>query len=577
MIVAENVSYRYGSTGEGRPALDGINLSVDDGAFIAVLGPNGSGKSTLGRCLNGLIRPDRGRVVVDGLDTADVSAGWEIHRRVGMVFQNPDNQIVSTTVERELAFGLENLGLSSADIRGRVEWALDRFHLSQMRTHPPHRLSGGQKQRLAIAAVTAMRPRYLVCDEPTALLDPQGRAEILALIARLRRDFRMAVVYITQYPEEAVEADRLVVMAEGRVVDEGPPARIFCQTERLSRYRLKPPLAVRIADGLRARRLDIPPDVMRPDHLYAALRRWRPSDVRIPASPPGPAVLRKPAVEFQGVHYTYQPDTVLASTALRGIDFRVYEGERVALIGPNGSGKSTLVQHVNGLLSPTAGRVAVDGMDLSARSVDLKAIRQRIGVIFQFPETQLFEETVFDDVAFGPRNTGAPEQDIRDRVAWALRQMRLDVETYAARLPFSLSGGEQRRVAIAGILAMRPRMLALDEPTAGLDPQGVELIEAMLDAFHAAGGTVMLISHDMDLVGRMADRVVVLDQGRVVADGPPAAILTDTALLASRGLRRPALVELLAGIREMGYPVRTAIFDVEATVEEIASGLTADG
>lgn len=576
MIIVEDVVYRYDPLSEhAPPALAGVSLAIPDGTFLAVIGPNGSGKSTLGRCLNGLLRPTHGRVVVDGLDTAHHATEWDVRRRVGMMFQNPDNQLVSTTVEREIAFGLENLGLPTPDIRDRVDWALDRFHLAPYRLHPPHRLSGGQKQRLAIAAVVAMRPRHLVCDEPTTLLDPHGRQDVFALIARLCHDDGMTVVYITQFPDEAADADRVVLMAGGRVVEDRPPGALFCQTSLLTRHGLSVPLAAQVGSALRARGVPIPSDVIRPAGLLDALHRWPPVSV----APPQQATDRKPSlsspalarpqVELSGVTHVYQAGTALASTALNGIDLRVAPGECVALIGPNGSGKSTLIQHLNGLLHPTSGRVMIDGTDLRSRGVDLRAIRQRVGLVFQFPEAQLFEETVYDDVAFGPRNAGLPEAEVSRRVREALDLVELDLSGYASRLPFSLSGGEKRRVAIAGVLAMQPRLLALDEPTAGLDPRGVRQMEGILKGLHGSGGTIVLISHDMDLVGRLAERVVVLDRGRVIADDRPETIFTDDSLLASVDLGAPGLVRLLTALRHAGYPVNTAVFDVETAAEEI--------
>ena len=573
MIVVEDVQYRYESTTEGIPsALNDVTLTIPEGEFLAIIGPNGSGKSTLGYCLNGLLQPTHGRVTVDDLETTDTEHLWEIHHRVGMIFQNPDNQLVSTTVERELAFGLENLGIPSCEIRERVTWALDRFHLTSYRTYPPHRLSGGQKQQVAIAAVVAMQPRYLVCDEPTALLDPQGRKDILSLITRLRHDHRMTIVYITQFPDEAAETDRVVLMADGRIVGDGPPATLLTHSERVASCGVGVPLAVRLAEALRTRGVAVPAGVLLPEQLVTAIRQWQPepgNDLSPVNAPASSGTCTPPCIEMRGVTHTYQPGTVLASSALNGIDLQVTDGECVALIGPNGSGKSTLIQHLNGLLTPTTGEVLIDGKNLAAPSTHLKTIRQQVGLVFQFPEAQLFEETVFDDVAFGPRNMGIENEEMHDRVNRALEHVGLDPDVYASRVPLSLSGGEKRRAAIAGILAMRPRMLALDEPTAGLDDQGVRQVEKILCDFHASGGTVVIISHNMDLVARLADRIVVMHEGRIIADDSPEILFAGDDLLQSLGLDCPGVVKILTALHEAGYPVRTAIFEVEEAAMEI--------
>jgi energy-coupling factor transport system ATP-binding protein len=574
VIVVEDVHYRYeADVPEAPAALNGVHLAIAEGAFLAVMGPNGSGKTTLGRCLNGLIRPTRGRVTVDGLDTADVRHAWTIYQRVGMIFQNPDNQLVSTTVERELAFGLENLGVPSQDIRDRVAWALDRFRLASYRLYPPHRLSGGQKQRLAIAAVVLMQPRYLVCDEPTTLLDPSGRSDILSLIATLRHDHGMGIVYITQIPEEAVKADRVVLMSEGRMVAADTPARVFRDTERLRSLGLEPPLAGQLAEALRKRGFPVDPDVLCPDALVAAITRRAPA-AGVAAEPPDALPSPHPApgssrIVLQDVRYTYQPGTVLAASALRGVTLRVGAGECVALTGANGSGKSTLIQHLNGLLFPASGTVQIDGVTLEERKTDLRSIRQRVGLVFQFPEAQLFEETVFDDVAFGPRNMGMAEETLHDRVYRALERVYLDPDRYAGRHPLFLSGGEKRRVALAGVLVMEPDILALDEPAAGLDPRGARHIESILRAFHAAGGTVVVISHDMDMAARLSDRVIVLNAGEIVADAPPRCLFADASRLAALSLDCPGLVRILRALRAAGFPVSPVCFEVEAAADAI--------
>ncbi len=637
MIVAEDVSFSYHlPSGDEVPTLNGLSVEIGDSGSLAVIGPNGSGKSTLARCLNGLIVPRSGRVLVDGLDTADPENKWPIHQRAGMIFQNPDNQLVSTTVEREVAFGLENLGLPSPEIHDRVAWVLKRFNLEKYRQYPPHRLSGGEKQRLAIAAVTSMRPRYLICDEPTSSLDPGDRRDILDLLLSIVEEYRLSVVFITQSPEEAVRMDRVALVVDGNVAAEGTPAEVYRESGLLAAHGLDAPLAKRLADGLRTRGVAVPAGIDHPEPLVQWLADRAPEapDSRgasdSPGAPDSPGVFVSPGVfdspgvsdspgapgspgapessmprrrdgtppiiAFDRVCHTYSPGTSLEIPALRDVTVRVFPGECVALTGPNGSGKSTMVQHLNRLLKADTGTVRVEGADVSSPETDLRKLRQKVGLVFQFPEAQLFEETVFDDVAFGPRQTGVAASDIQAVVHRALERVGLDPGRFSHRHPLTLSGGEKRRAAIAGILAMEPSVLALDEPTSGLDPHSVRQVEAIFRASKAKGTTLFLITHDMDLISRLADRILVMENGGIAEDTTPIRLFAreDCAGEGTRarqgrqgredgagnGTRarpgRPGLCDLLAAVDEAGIPVDTACFDLEEAADMIHAFLFND-
>lgn len=257
--------------GASRPSLDGVNLAIEEGETVAVAGPSGSGKTCLLRLLNALLLPTAGTVTVDGMDTRDDGSIWEIRRRVGLVFQNPDDQIVSTTVERELAFGMENLGLDREEMRTRIESLLSMLRLGPLRDRPPHRLSGGEKQRVAVAAVLAMLPRHLLLDEPTSLLDASGRADLWSLLAELRERERRTVIHVTQFPEEIAYADRAVVLVEGRVVFDGAPCELFADGSGAEAWGLKPPPAVGLANALRAAGRSIPDGILTMGALVASL------------------------------------------------------------------------------------------------------------------------------------------------------------------------------------------------------------------------------------------------------------------------------------------------------------------
>ncbi|MCY3712861.1 MAG: energy-coupling factor transporter ATPase [Gemmatimonadetes bacterium] len=590
MIVVEDVSFNYHlPTGDEVPTLKGLSLEIGDSGSLAVIGPNGSGKSTLARCLNGLIVPRTGRVLVDGRDTADPENKWPVHQRAGMIFQNPDNQLVSTTVEREVAFGLENLGLPSQEIHDRVAWALGRFNLEKYRQYPPHKLSGGEKQRLAIAAVASMRPRYLICDEPTSSLDPGDRRDILDLLLSIVEEYRLSVVFITQSPEEAVRMDRIALVVDGDIAAEGTPEEIYQESARLAAHGLDAPLAKRLADTLRTCGVAVPTDIVRSESLVRWLagraqesppsqgREGTPLDDVHSASPapdanPAVSPSMPPIIAFDQVCHIYSPGTSLEIPALRDVTVRVMPGECVALTGPNGSGKSTMIQHLNRLLKADSGSVRVEGADVSSPKTDLRKLRQKVGLVFQFPEAQLFEETVFDDVAFGPRQTGVAASEIPNLVNRALEQVGLDPGRFSHRHPLSLSGGEKRRAAIAGILAMEPSVLALDEPTSGLDPHSVRQVEAIFRTCKAKGTTLFLITHDMDLISRLADRILVMENGGIAADTTPVRLFAGKDGVTGR----PGLCDLLAAACEAGIPVDSACFELEEAANMIRACLFND-
>ena len=273
MIRFSDVTLTYGAS--GTPALRGVDLSIEAGESVAVVGPSGSGKTSLLRMMNALLVPTSGRVTVDGLVTSDPSSVWEVRRRVGLIFQNPDNQLVSTTVERELAFGMENLGLAPAEIRGRVEETLVRFRLQELRDRAPHRLSGGEKQRVAIAAVLAMRPSCLLLDEPTSLLDAAGRRDVWGMLKELRADSSRTVVHVTQFPDEIGLSSRVLVVFGGRVVFDSTPARLFELGEGLGAWSLRRPATMEIARELSDAGFAIPDGVATLDDLVDALMRSR--------------------------------------------------------------------------------------------------------------------------------------------------------------------------------------------------------------------------------------------------------------------------------------------------------------
>ncbi|MCS7283261.1 MAG: energy-coupling factor transporter ATPase [Anaerolineae bacterium] len=275
-------------------------------------------------------------------------------------------------------------------------------------------------------------------------------------------------------------------------------------------------------------------------------------------------------IRVECLTHIYAPGTPAERFALREISLEIEPGERVGILGPTGSGKSTLVQHIAGLLKPTVGQVLLDGVPAHAPTAEARARRRRVGLAFQYPEQQIFETTVFREVAFGPRNLGLNGEEVTRRVRWALETVGLDPEAFGARTPFALSGGEMRRVALASVLALLPRVLILDEPTAGLDPRGREDLLARLDAWQReTGATLVVVSHHLDEVARLVERVVVLQEGRVVADGPARALLGDGNLWRSLGLAPPPEVALLEALQQLGWPIPPECWPREELAREI--------
>jgi energy-coupling factor transporter ATPase len=584
MIELKDISFQYQSAEDGERdaralrsilALDHVSLKFKEGESVAVIGSNGSGKTTLAKLLNALILPDRGEVWVDGLCTSDKDSQKTIRQKVGMVFQNPDNQIISTSVEREIAFGLENLALPYQEIHHKVQRALKFFNLEKYRNHPPHKLSGGEKQKVALAAVLSMQPRYLVLDEPTSLLDPVGRKEILSLISMLSEERNTVVIHITQFPEEAVVADRIVVMHQGRVVLDGSPLQVFKQKEKLREIGLDIPFPMRIASGLKRKGWSISEDCLILDDLVNQIAGIVKScDMRFKKVAPVDrrrTTDNKPSqISINQVSYLYDQALPTARKALDQISLEIKRGEFIGLVGPTGSGKSTLVQHLNALLTPTYGEVLVDGENTTEKTTDMKKLRQKVGLVFQFPELQLFEETVYKDIAFGPRNLGLAEQEIDTHVRESMQKVGLDFKHFAHRSPFALSGGEQRKVAVAGILAMRPEMLVLDEPTCGLDAKSTRDIEKLLQELNSSGVTIILISHNMDLIARLAHKIILLDKGRLLNSCDKEEFFKDAERIRSVGLDLPCIVELARSIKEKVVQLGGQVFSDDALIDMLS-------
>ena len=600
MISCKDISFSY----DGKvPTLSGITLDIADGEFLCILGGNGSGKSTLAKHLNALLTPDSGSVEVDGLNTSDPQLVYDVRSRVGMVFQNPDDQLVATLVENDIAFGPENLGVPTDELSKRVSEALVNVGLMGFEHHETHALSGGQKQRVAIAGALAMHPEVLILDEASSMLDPRGRHGLLKVCQELNRA-GMTIVMITHFMEEAALADRVVVLDRGRIALEGTPADVLTRADELHSLNLEEPFACQLALELKKHGLDITPHVDE-ESVVAEIRALMKRHIEMPVSEKAKASEElpqsddtAPLIQFEHVYYSYEkstrerarrrkrnaPATQAAAWgndpnavwALHDISFDVREGEMLGIAGHTGSGKSTIIQHMNGLAHPTQGRVLLQGVSMEDKRVSEEA-KTTVGMVFQYPEHQLFANTVFEDVAFGPQNLGLSAEEVTERVLEALQIVGLDADEVAQKSPFTLSGGQQRRCAFAGVLAMRPRVLVLDEPVAGLDPAARAEFLQLIDDLHARGLTIVMVSHSMEDIAAHCDRVLVMNKGGIVSHGTPREVFASDRDLKSIGLGLPAPQHMAQLLRDAGVPLPCGRLYSTKTLAEGIAALAAGG
>ncbi len=577
IIEVDNLSFDYvtldedGNETERNNVLRRIDLSVPEGQFLAVLGHNGCGKSTLAKLFNAILIPTEGTVTVDGIDTSDEDRLFDVRQTVGMVFQNPDNQLVATIVEEDVAFAPENLGVPPEEIRQRVDYALKQVDMYEFRDHAPHQLSGGQKQRIAIAGIIAMQPRCIVMDEPTAMLDPRGRREIMKTIKYLNKEKGITVVLITHYMDEAAQADRVVVMDKGRIIMDDVPKKIFSRMTELKSVGLDVPQVTELAYMLRDGGVDISNELIYEQECaeaIAALPKKGSLDLSGVTAKDTPEPAEGGIITVRDLTYKYSVGTPFEKTAVDNVSVNIEKGEFVGIIGHTGSGKSTLIQHLNGLVKPTSGEVLVDGIDIWDKSVHIRDIRFKVGLVFQYSEHQLFEETVAKDIAYGPRNMGLSEEEINKRVREAAESM--DILHLLDRSPFELSGGQQRRVALAGVLAMDPQVLILDEPAAGLDPKGREKILNRIQDYHRRSGkTILLVSHSMEDIVRYANKVLVMNKAKLFCYDDTDRVFERTDELAKIGLDVPQITRMSHILRDMGTDIGNDIYTTERAAERL--------
>ena len=573
-LVLEDYSFWFKPTAgqpEGAAALAGVSFSVEAGSFVLVLGRSGSGKSTLALNLVG-IYPDymggrnQGRMLVAdperGLINRRELAAAERFRRVNMLFQNPEDQIVTLTVEEEVGFALENYLFQPTEIHRRIDAALDLVGLQGFRRRAMLELSGGEKQRVALAAMLALEPAVLILDEPTSNLDPAGTADVLATVDRIRERSGLTVIVIEHEVDEIfARVDAVLLVEDCRV--EGPYSPRRFMNERGLQVRdemgLWIPQATEVALELRTRGFDLPAEVpLCADELIRAIEALgsdaaasTPANaVMAPEAPSSNAAAGTPstAIEIRDVSFAYGEHSVLA-----GVSFSTHRSELLAVVGQNGSGKSTLASLFNGIAKPDSGVVLVDGVPTS--DYKFAHLARRVAHIFQVPEKQFVCRTVYDEIAHGLRALGLAESEVRERALEFLRAVRLLDRRDAS--PYVLSHGQKRRLSVAAMVVDEPDVVVLDEPTFGQDYHQARNLMELLRKLAAGGASVVFITHDMRLVAEYADRAVVLSEGAIAFDGTPAALFASGDVLATARLRPPPVHELSA--RLLGKAVLTTV------------------
>ena len=557
-LALDHVSFTYADSTV--PALRDVSVQIRQGEMVVIMGASGAGKSTLVKCLNRVIPAFQngqfvGEVRVFGKRLTMEKVG-ELAHTIGMVFQDFEAQLFSTTVRDEVVFGLEQLGIEPAEMRHRLTDSLAQVGLSGFEARDPTTLSGGQKQRLAIAALLALRPRILVFDEPTTDLDPEGRQEIFILLGQMREQGHTLVV-VEHEVTAALAADRLLLLADGEVVADGPPHVLLPQVEMLERYGVKPHDCDRFFPALGM--YEYPRDAVA---AAALLQREGLTPSFSPSLDVRPDRKQKiPLLSLQSVSHTYAD----GPSAVRNISLTIDEGEFIALLGKNGSGKTTLAKHLSGLLVPTQGRVLLRKQEL--RTLPLVQVAQEVSYVFQNPDHQLFAETVETEVAFGPRNIGLATEEVHARVDEALTAVGL--QHAREHDPFLLGRGERQRLAVAALLAMRPRMLILDEPTTGLDYREQRQMMELLQRLHREGRTLIIITHVPWVAVEYAERALLMSDGRLLWDGSMRELCAQPELCAQAAFRPPDITligaqlgvtpvsvdELLAWTRGSGDPV----------------------
>lgn len=542
-IEIKNLSFQY-KLQEDTKALDGINLSIDKGQFVVVMGASGAGKSTLANSLNGLI-PNfirgkyEGEVRINAESTKDKGVS-KMAKDIGLVFQDFEAQLFSTNAKLEIAFGPENFAIPREEIEKIITQVLDVVDLKGFEKRHPATLSGGQKQRLAIGSVLASQPDIICMDEPTTDLDPLGKLQIFKIANNLHQNAAFTLVIVEHETEEALHADRILVMEKGKIIADGGPQEILRQVDMYEKMGLMP-----LQIPLFFKRLMALKDEALPLTVTEGLAQFKAYNLSI-ESEKYEMLLEKDrqreahygetVLTVRDLKHTYQN----GNEVLHGMNLEVKKGEFLAILGHNGSGKTTLVRHFNGLLQPTEGNVVVHGLDTRENSIF--EIGKHIGYVFQNPDHQIFSDTVYDEVAFSPKIRGCSEEEIKNRVTESLASVAL--EGYEKEDPFVLSKGERQRIAVAAVLSAQPQIIILDEPTTGLDFAEQRQMMELIKKLNEKGHTIIIITHTMWVAAEYAHKIAVIREGHIMKYGLTRKVFQDEEELMKSYLKPPHIVKM---------------------------------
>jgi len=561
-ISIQDVSFFYPPVNEVEQlVLSHIHLTITPGEFIALIGANGSGKSTLAKLLNALLLPTSGKVLIAGLDTRDHGNHARIRTQIGMIFQKPQDQIVGTTVEEDIAFGPSNLGLDASLVRQHVEEALEISGLTELRNRPSHLLSAGETQRLALAGVLAMRSKCIIFDETTAMLDPSGRETVLRQIKQLVKQ-GISVILVSHLMQEAAQAERVIVLDQHQIVLDASPEKVFNEEGILKSCGLRPPPALQAARIFSKYFPAYPRSVFSEQDLLSSLPNFngfsQPSAKQKSLS----RTAQPECIQIDNLSYTYLRDSPLAHQAIDRLSLSVSKGCMHALIGSTGAGKSTLLHHLNGLIRPQSGSVRINGFDLSDPKLDVRSLRRQVSLAFQQPEDQIFEQYVGDEIAYAPRQLGYTGK-LADIVENAMRAVGLDFHQYKDRLTSTLSSGEKRKVALASILSIQAEILLLDEPFSGLDPHSSQMLLQLLIDLKKSAKTIVISTHQYDDLLPSLDTVSLISRGTNAAQGSYAEIFHQTQLLKEAGLVAPLPILIIQKLRAQGWPIPNTVVSMQ--------------
>lgn len=555
-IIMRDVTFAY--AGSRKPALAEIDLKIKSGEKVLISGHAGAGKSTLCYCMNGLVPhffPGEltGEILVSDLETRrrSISALSQI---VGLLFDNPVSQLLCPTVEDEVAFGPENYGLLPEEIRSRVKRYISSVRLEGYEARNPYTLSGGEQQECAVAAVLAMEPKVLVLDEPTSRLDPLGTSQVLYTIFELTSQKGHTLIIVENKVEDILPlVDRFIVMKEGKIAFDGKPSEALDMAETVTKAGIRLPQVSELFHMLRNRGhkvskipISLEEALTELESLFHRRRLQKTRPKRLQKTRPL-GIRQESVIKVEDLWYVYP----LSTTALKGISLTITEGENVAIIGQNGSGKSTLVKHFVGLLKPTRGKVLVYGMDVTNSTPS--DLARYVGLCFQNPEHQLFAPTVRKELEFGPQNLSVPREEIESRIEHALTSVGLD-QNILSQSPHDMSLAEKQRIAIASILTMKPKIFVIDEPTTGQDPHSRREIMKLLMKLNEEGMTIIVITHDLQLVAEYMDRSIVLRDGKVLLDAPTSVAFSHSETLRETSLQPPQITRIGQLLKNYGLP-----------------------